>query len=109
MKKLLTLSMVIIVGSALSAVAGDAAETYSKDCAKCHGANGNGDTKMGKKLGVKDYTDAAVQAALKDDAMAKAIKEGVKDKEGKQLMKPAEELSDADITGLVAQIRKFKK
>lgn len=109
MKKLLTLSMVIIVGSALSAVAGDAGEIYGKDCAKCHGATGNGDTKMGKKLGVKDYTDAAVQAALKDDAMAKAIKEGVKDKEGKQLMKPAEGLSDADITGLVAQIRKFKK
>ena len=109
MKKLLTLSMLIIGGAALSARAGDAGEIYGKDCAKCHGANGNGDTKMGKKLGVKDYTDAAVQAALKDDAMAKAIKEGVKDKDGKQVMKPAEGLSDADINGLVAQIRKFKK
>jgi len=28
---------------------------------------------------MKDYTDAKVQEALKDDAMTKAIKEGVKD------------------------------
>jgi cytochrome c553 len=109
MKKLLTLSMVLIVGSVLSAVAGDAGEIYGKDCAKCHGANGNGDTKMGKKLGVKDYTDAAVQATLTDDVLAKAITEGVKDKDGKQVMKPAEGLSADDVKGLVAQIRKFKK
>ena len=109
MKKLLILSMVIIAGSVLSVTAGDAGETYSKDCAKCHGANGNGDTKMGKKLGVKDYTDTKVQSELKDDAAIKAIKEGVKDKEGKQVMKPAEDLSDADITALVAHLRKLKK
>jgi cytochrome c551/c552 len=41
--------------------------------------------------------------------MAKAIKEGVKDKEGKVVMKPAEGISDADIKGMVAMIRGFKK
>jgi len=64
---------------------------------------------MGQKLGVKDYTDASVQAALKDEEMTKAIKEGVKDKEGKTLMKPAEGLSDADVKGLVTLVRFCKE
>jgi cytochrome c len=62
MKKLLTLSIVFIAGMALSAAAADAKATYERDCAKCHGADGKGDTKMGKKLGCKDYTDAKCKA-----------------------------------------------
>ena len=56
---------------------------YEKQCAKCHGPDGKGDTKMGKKLSVRDYTDAKVQAELKDDEVARAIKEGLKDKREK--------------------------
>ena len=84
MKRILTLSIAIMAVSALSASAADAKATYEKDCAKCHGADGKGETKMGKKHGAKDYTDAKVQAELKDDAAIKAIKEGYKDKDGKQ-------------------------
>jgi cytochrome c553 len=109
MKKLLTLSIAILAGGALSAAAADAKAIYEKDCAKCHGADGKGDTKMGKKLGCKDYSDAKVQSELKDDAAMKAIKEGVKDKEGKVLMKPAEGLSDGDIKELVSYLRTLKK
>jgi mono/diheme cytochrome c family protein len=109
MKKLLTLSLTIIAVSALSASAADAKATYESSCAKCHGADGKGQTKMGQKLGAKDYTDPKVQEALKDDVAVKAIKEGLKDAEGKTLMKPAEDLSDADIKGLVAYMRTFKK
>ena len=109
MKKTLILSLAILAGAALSVRADDAKAIFEKDCAKCHGTDGKGDTKMGKKLGVKDYTDAKVQAELKDDAATKAIKEGLKDKEGKVLMKPAESLSDTDIKGLIAYIRTFKK
>jgi cytochrome c551/c552 len=50
-----------------------------------------------------------VQAELTDDAAFKAIKEGVKDKEGKIVMKAAEGLSDADIKALVQHLRSFKK
>jgi len=111
MKKLLTISIAIFVGAALSPrlFGADAKAIYEKDCAKCHGADGKGQTKMGQKSGCKDYTDAKVQAELKDDAAAKAIKEGVKDKEGKVVMKPAEGLSDEDIKGLVAHMRSLKK
>jgi cytochrome c553 len=109
MKKIFVFGLAVAAMTALSARADDAKAIYEKDCAKCHGADGKGQTKMGQKLGVKDYTDAKVQAELKDDAATKAIKEGLKDKEGKVLMKPAESLSDSDIKGLVAYIRTLKK
>ena len=109
MKRIMTLSIAIMAVSALSAGAADAKATYEKDCAKCHGKDGKGQTVMGKKQGAKDYTDAKVQADLKDDAAIKAIKEGYKDSEGKVVMKPAEGLSDDEIKGLVAYMRTFKK
>lgn len=109
MKKLLTLSIAIAALAAWSARAEDAKALYEKDCAKCHGADGKGQTKMGQKVGCKDYTDAKVQEELKDEAAIKAIKEGVKDKDGKQVMKPAEGLSDDDVKALVAYMRTFKK
>jgi cytochrome c551/c552 len=109
MKKQLLSVLTVLVLSAVAIYAGDAKAAYDKDCAKCHGADGKGQTKMGQKLGAKDYTDAKIQAALKDDAMAKAIKDGVKDKEGKTLMKPSEGISDDEVKGLVALIRGFKK
>ncbi len=109
MKKILLLTLAISATALLSAAAGDAKENYDKSCAKCHGKEGKGDTKMGQKNGCKDYSDAKVQDAMKDEEAIKAIKEGVKDKDGKVLMKPAEDLSDADIKALVAYMRSFKK
>jgi len=96
------------LATALSAKAADAKENWGNLCAKCHGAEGKGDTKMGQKLGCKDLSDAKVQADLKDDAAAKAIKEGLK-KDDKSLMKPYDTLSDADIKALVAYVRGLKK
>ena len=109
MKKLLTLTVAVLAVTALSARAADAKAIYAKDCAKCHGEDGKGETKMGKKNGAKDYTNPKVQAELKDDAAFKAIKEGLKDKDGKVLMNPAENLSDDEIKGLIAYLRTFKK
>jgi cytochrome c553 len=109
MKRILTLSIAVMAVSALSARAADGKATYEKDCAKCHGADGKGETTMGKRYKAKDYTDAKVQAELKDEAAVKAIKEGYKDKDGKVVMKPAEGLSDDDIKAVVAYMRTFKK
>jgi cytochrome c553 len=92
----------------MSASAADVKENWAKSCAKCHGADGKGDTKMGKKLEIKDFTDAKYQDSLKDADMIKAIKEGVKDGE-KIRMKAAEGLSDEEIKALVAYVRAFKK
>ena len=50
---------------------------YAKSCASCHGKDGKGDTKMGKKAGARDYTTAEGQK-WSDAEGVKAILEGVK-------------------------------
>jgi cytochrome c6 len=105
-----TLLAVVMLAAVTLARGADISENWEKDCRKCHGPDGKGDTKMGKKYEVKDYTDAAVQAAMKDEDMVKAIKEGIKDKEGKDRMKAYGETLTADqVKALVAYVRAFKK
>ena len=77
-------------------------------CAKCHGADGKGQTKMGQKLGVKDFTDAKVQAAIPDADATKAIKEGRKNADGNTLMKPFDTLTDDEVKALVTYVRGLK-
>ena len=109
MRKIAKLTIVAAVLLAFSpAPRADVKANWEKQCAKCHGMDGKGQTKMGKQAGAKDYTDPQVQASFTDEQAAKAIKDGVKAK-GKEVMKPAEGLSDDDIKGLVAYIRAFKK
>jgi mono/diheme cytochrome c family protein len=98
----------VFVVAAVTASAQDSKALYEQSCKKCHGAEGKGDTVMGKKLGAKDYSDAKVQDALKDDVAFKSLKEGLK-KDDKTLMKPAEGITDDQIKGLVAYLRTFKK
>ena len=98
----------LIAAGAAIALAAPVAENWENHCAKCHGADGKGQTKAGKKLNVKDYTDAKVQAGMKDEEMLKATADGVFEK-GKERMKAyKDELSAAEIKELVAYIRKFK-
>ena len=108
MKKLIVVGVALLIAGAVSVRAADAKENWEKNCTKCHGADGKGDTKMGKKLDIKDFTDAKYQASLKDADMLKAIKEGVKDGE-KVRMKAAEGLSEEEMKALVAYVRAFKK
>lgn len=109
MKKLLFLTLAVSAAAVLSVSAADAKANFEKSCAKCHGPDGKGQTKMGQKLGIKDLTDAKVQDAFTDEVAFKAIKEGLKDKDGKTQMKAAEGLSDDDIKGLVKYVRTLKK
>jgi len=109
MKKIITLAAAVGFAAALTASAADSKENWNTLCAKCHGVDGKGQTNIGKKLGAKDYTDPKIQAALTDDAAFKATKEGFKDKDGKSLMKPYDNLSDEEIKGLVAYLRTLKK
>jgi cytochrome c6 len=90
------------------ALAAPAAENWDNLCASCHGSDGKGQTKQGKKLKLRDYTTAPVQAELKDEEMLKAITGGIKEN-GKDRMKSfKEEISADEIKDLVAYIRKFK-
>ena len=108
MKKLILITATFGFAAAITASAADGKTNWDSLCAKCHGADGKGQTNMGKKLGIKDLTDAKVQAELKDDAAAKTIKEGMKDKDGKTLMKPFDTLSDEEIKALVQYVHSLK-
>jgi mono/diheme cytochrome c family protein len=108
MKKHVLLTLAILSASVMCAEAADAKAVYAKECAKCHGVDGKGGTKMGQKLAVKDFTDAKRQAAMTDEAAFKAIKSGVKDG-AKTVMKASDDLTDEQIKDLVSYVRKFKK
>ncbi len=89
---------------AAPAAYGDAAETYAKQCASCHGKDGKGQTTMGKKSKAKDYTTAEGQKWSDADGV-KAILEG------KEKMKGYKDkgIDEAAARDLVKYIRAFKK
>ena len=105
MKKLTVLSLALLIAGAVSVRAADAKENWDAKCKICHGAEGKGKAKMG----TKDYSDAKVQEAMKDEAMVKTIKEGVKDGETTKMKAFGEILSDDEIKALVKYVRDFKK
>jgi cytochrome c553 len=92
-----------------SVAAASAASLWKKECASCHGDDGRGDTKMGRKLYISDLTDASLQAKFTDQQAADSIKLGLKDAKGKVIMKAVKGVSDDDVKALVAHVRSLKK
>jgi mono/diheme cytochrome c family protein len=91
-------AIVIASGAAFGA---DASALWGQHCASCHGKDGSGNTAMGKKLGVKDYTK---EQSFSDAEATNVIKSG------KGKMKAyKDKLSDADVKALVAYVRGLKK
>ena len=79
-----------------------------KNCVKCHGADRQGQTEMGRKLKVPNFTRPRWQQRNDDDEkLRKVIREGVKEK-GKVLM-PAfkSKLTPDQIDQLVQHVRAF--
>jgi cytochrome c553 len=85
---------------------------WKAKCASCHGPDGKGQTEKGKKLKIADYTSKEWQAAAKDEALLKAINDGVKqEKDGvKQEMDGYQaELKPGEAEALVKLIRALAK
>ncbi len=105
LSRALTLAM-LAAGLALwsaPAVADDAAATYKAKCAMCHGADGKGDTPVGKKMGIRDLTSADVQKMSDEELITITTK-------GKNKMPGYEnKLSAAQIKDIVAYIRQIAK
>ena len=97
----ITAFAILTIASARDGVAADAAPNWSHHCASCHGKDGKGDTVMGEKLGVKDYSKAQ---GFSDAEATNVIKNG----KGKMKGYKAK-LSDADVKALVAYVRSLKK
>ena len=100
----------VLLFAATAARAADAAENYAANCASCHGKDGAGHTKIGKKLGLKDLASADYQKSFSDDKLFAELKDGMKDSDGKVKMRPfADKLADADLKALVAYVRSLQK
>jgi mono/diheme cytochrome c family protein len=109
MKTLFSMMMaVLFVAGTAGMVRADGAEMFGKKCAGCHGKDGKAETSMGKKLGIKDLTDAKVQAGSTDAQWEKIILEGVKSADGKNVM-PAIKVTPEEAKALVKACRGFKK
>lgn len=105
---------IVSIAAALTLLAcaakADTAENYNKLCASCHGADGVGKTKAGKKLEIKDLTDGAYQKGFTDQQAFDSLKGGLKSKEGDNKMKPFnEKLTDPEIWDLVKYVRTLAK
>lgn len=110
MKTSIALLSAIVIATTANVRAADVKEVWEKNCASCHGKDGKGETKAGKKAEVKDLTDTNYQGSFTDEQVIKQITEGMKDKSGKEKMKPfADKLSAEEIKALAAYVRTFKK
>ena len=103
---LLLITAAAFVAAGVNASAADGSEVFTKNCAKCHGAAGLGDTPMGKKLSIKEL--GPEQAKLSDAEITKIIKEGLT-ADGKLRMKPIKDLTDEDIAAVIKHVRTLKK
>lgn len=109
MKVIASITITLLVASAMSLRAADAKANWEANCVQCHGKTGSADTKMGKQLNAKDLTDPKVQSAFSDAKATESIKNGVKEN-GKTTMKAfAGKLTDDEIKALVAYVRTLKK
>jgi mono/diheme cytochrome c family protein len=93
----------VLAFTTVPARAQSGAALYKSKCAICHGADGRGDTPVGKSMKLRDLGSAEVQKQT--DAELNAI---TTDGKGKM---PAYKgkLTDAQIKDLVAFIRTLKK
>src|SRR5213592_1917457 len=99
MKKSVLCSMLLALAIPVAAHA-DGAATFKTKCAPCHGADGSGQTPVGKNLKVRDLRSPEVKK-LTDAELTKVLSEG----KGKM---PASKLSADDMKAVVAFLRTLK-
>ena len=103
MKRLaLTIAILAVILAPVSMFAADGAAVYKAKCATCHGANGAGDTTMGKNLKLRALGSADVQKTSDAD-LTKVIADGKGKMPGYK-----SKLSGDEIKALVTFIRSLK-
>lgn len=92
-----------VAGRAKPAKPGDGTElielAWSKNCAACHGPTGRGDGPQGPMVKAPDLTRADWQGSIKDDDIARTIREG-------RSSMPKFDLPPNVVQGLVQRIRR---
>jgi high-affinity iron transporter len=99
-------------GAPLAADLSAAHDNFDGQCAKCHGASGQGDGPAGASLAVRprNFTDCSRMSKESDDRIFDTIKGGGEAVGLSKEMPPWREAFDDDeIKGLVAYVRQFCK
>lgn len=99
----LTAAMILLFFPAQLHAQSDAASLYKSKCTMCHGADGKGDTAVGKKFGVRDFASPEVQKETDKELIEITSK-------GKNKMPGYEKtLKESQIKELVGYIRELAK
>jgi mono/diheme cytochrome c family protein len=78
---------------------------YRQKCSKCHGADGTGDTSMGRIFNAPDFTDAGWSAKHSNTSeLIKTITRGKK-----SMPAFGRKLTRAQITALASYVQRFKR
>jgi mono/diheme cytochrome c family protein len=103
------LGLCLWAAAATVAHASEVSDLFSDKCEVCHGENGKGQTRMGKKFHSPDFTSAKWQAKTSDEAARHTIEDGVVI-DGQVRMPPwKEKLTPQQITDLIKYARSFGK
>ncbi|HTY55482.1 MAG TPA: cytochrome c [Candidatus Binataceae bacterium] len=105
---LLTAGLILATTIASRAWAQDAKSVYDDKCASCHGAGGNGDGPAGAALSPPAAPFAKALPGKSDAWIAKATKEGGPAVGLSPTMPPFSDLTDDQVKGLVAYMKKLK-
>ena len=93
-----------------SANAAEAKENWGHYCARCHAPDGTGNTKMGRKLRIKDLSSDKMQHKLRDEEIIDVIVDGNQEENGKDGMPSfKDKLTPDERQALAAYIRTLKK
>ncbi len=88
----------------------DGKAVYMKKCKKCHGEDGKGQTKMGKKHKAPDFTDAGWQGKNSKSKVVKDTTNGVVKPDGTKTKMKAfkDKLSAEEISAVADYVKAFK-
>jgi mono/diheme cytochrome c family protein len=107
-RRLALMTVAVAAALAVAALVGppgafgaDAAAVFKKKCAACHGKEGE-PNKIFAKQGVRSFKDTEWQKATEDAQIEESIRQG---KKGTMMASFDEQLSDEEVTALVAYIR----
>ena len=81
-----------------------AQELFVSNCARCHGADGAGQTRLGQTMDAPDMTDPAWQRQRSDRRLRESITNG-----RDEMPAFGSKLSKSDVSALVAHVRRLRR